>query len=237
MDGLLSVNCVQFGIIFLAALVHASLQCELGALLLLYHASLGKHIKIKTKFLVSNYILGSALLICLIVSTICFLIATLTNGSLSTLCLAVLASVLLMLALLIWFFYYKSKRSTELWLPKSIARHINKRAKLTESNVEAFSLGMLTAFAEMPFSFVLMLIAGNSVVLLPFELQIVGIAIYTFVAVLPLFILRFFIRRGSTVVDVQKWRVKNKNFLKVLSGTLFLTLAIFIIAFRIMGAQ
>jgi hypothetical protein len=81
-----------------------------------------------------------------------------------------------------------------------------------------------------------MLVAGNSVVLLPFELQFVSVIGYTFIAVLPLFILRFFIRRGSTVVDVQKWRMKNKNFLKVLSGTLFLTLAIFIIGFKILGA-
>ena len=231
----MSVIGVQFCVIFLAAVVHASLQCELGALLLLYHASLGKHIKKKTKFLVSNYILGSALLICLILSTVAFLIATLTEGSFSTLCLAIIASVLLMLALLIWFFYYKTRRSTELWLPKSIARYINKRAKLTESNIEAFSLGMLTAFAEMPFSFVLLLLAGNAIVQLPFEYQFLSILGYSFIAILPLFVLRFFIRKGSTVVDVQKWRVKNRNFLKALSGTLFLTLAIFLIAFNIVG--
>ena len=237
MDGLSSVIWVQFGIIFLAAIVHASLQCELGALLLLYHASLGKHIKKKTKQLVSNYIFGSALLICLMVATTAFLIATLTRNSLSTLCLAVLAAILLMLALLIWFFYYKTRRSTELWLPKSVARYISSRAKLTESNVEAFSLGMLTAFAEMPFSFILILLAGNAVVQLPFEFQFLSILGYSFIAVLPLFVLRFFIRRGSTVVDVQKWRVRNKNFLKMFSGTLFLTLAVFLIAFKILGVK
>ncbi len=237
MDGLSSVIWVQFGVILLAGIVHASLQCELGALLLLYHASLGKHIKHKTKTLVSSYILGAALLICLMVSTIIFFIATFTKGSLSINSLAVLSAVLLMLALLIWFFYYKNRRSTQLWLPKSIARYINNRAKITESNIEAFSLGMLTAFAEMPFSFILMLLAGDSIILLPFELQFVSVLLYTFISVLPLFILRSFIRRGSTVVDVQKWRMKNKNFLKMLSGTLFLTLAIFIIAFKIMGAR
>ena len=237
MDGLSSVIWVQFGIILLTAIVHASLQCELGALLLLYHARLGKHIKKKTKSLVSNYICGSALLICLLVSTIAFLIATLTEKSLSILCLAVIASVLLMLALLIWFFYYKTRRSTELWLPKSVVRYISSRAKLTESNVEAFSLGMLTAFAEMPFSFVLMLLAGNAVTELPFEFQFLSILGYSFIAILPLFVLRFFIRRGSTVVDVQKWRVRNKNFLKMFSSVLFLTLAIFLIAFKILGAQ
>lgn len=237
MDGLSSVIWVQLGIVLLAAIVHASLQCELGALLLLYHASLGKHIKKKTKILVSNYICGSEILICLIVSTIAFLIATLTGSSLSVLCLAVLASVLLMLAVLIWFFYYKTKRTTELWLPKSVARYIGGRAKLTESGVEAFSLGMLTTFAEMPFSFVLMLVAGNATTELPFALQPICVLGYSFIAVLPLFVLRFFIRKGSTVVDVQKWRVKNRNFLKLVSGVLFLTLAIFLIAFKIWGAK
>ena len=204
--------------------------------MLLYHASLGKHIKKKTRNLVSNYILGSALLVVLFLSTIIFLIATFTNGSLSTKSLAILAAVLLMLAISIWLFYYRSRQTTELWLPKSISRYINRRAKLTESNIEAFSLGMLTAFAEMPFSIILMIVAGNSVVLLPFEWQFLSVLGYAFVAILPLFILRVSIRRGNTVVDVQKWRLKNKNFFKVLSGTLFLTLAIFIIAFKVLGA-
>ena len=204
--------------------------------MLLYHASLGKHIKKKTRNLVLNYILGSALLVVLILSTIIFLIATFTNGSLSTKSLAILAAVLLMLAISIWLFYYRSRQTTELWLPKSISRYINRRAKLTESNIEAFSLGMLTAFAEMPFSIILMVVAGNSVVLLPFEWQFLSVLGYAFVAILPLFILRVSIRRGNTVVDVQKWRLRNKNFFKVLSGTLFLTLAIFIIAFKVLGA-
>lgn len=236
MDGLSSSMGVQFGIIAMAAIVHASLQLEVGALMLLYHASLGKHIKKKTRNLVSNYILGSALLVVLFLSTIIFLIATFTNGSLSTKSLAILAAVLLMLAISIWLFYYRSRQTTELWLPKSISRYINRRAKLTESNIEAFSLGMLTTFAEMPFSIVLMIVAGNSVVLLPFEWQFLSVLGYAFVAILPLFILRVSIRRGNTVVDVQKWRLKNKNFFKVLSGTLFLTLAIFIVAFKVLGA-
>lgn len=236
MDGLLSAMFVQFGVILLAAIVHASLQLELGALLLLYHASLGKHIKKKTKELASSYIFGTAMLVILILSTIIFIISTITITSLPIQCLVVLSIILLILAILIWLFYYRSRKSTELWLPKSIARYINKRAKVTESNIEAFSLGMLTAFSEMPFSFVLVILAADAIVNIPFELQFVSVLCYAFITILPLFILRFSIRRGSTVVDIQKWRVKNRNFFKVLSGTLFLTLAIFVIVFKIMGA-
>lgn len=236
MDGLSSVIGVQFCIILLAGFVHASLQLELGALLLLYHASLGKHIKKKTKRLVSNYILGSILLVCLMVSTIVFLIVSLAESSLSTAVLIALVSILFVLSILIWFFYYKTGRSTQLWLPKSVARYINNRAKLTESNIEAFSLGMLTTFAELPFSLVLMVVTANSVVLLPFEFQFIGVLVYSLLSILPLVILRLSVRRGNTVVDIQKWRVKNINFFRFLSGILFLTLAIFIIAFKIMVA-
>ncbi|MBP5674922.1 hypothetical protein J6W91_01165 [Candidatus Saccharibacteria bacterium] len=235
MDGLSSDMGVQIGIITLAAIVHASLQLEVGALMLLYHASLGKHIKKKTKSLVSSYILGAGVLVLLLLTTATFLIATFLGSSLSPKCMMILAAVLLMLALLIWLFYYRSKQTTELWLPKSVARYINKRAKLTESNVEAFSLGMLTAFAEMPFSLVLMVVAGNSVTALPFLWQFATMVVYAFITILPLLVLRFSIRRGSTVVDVQKWRLKNKNFFKILSGLLFLTLGIFIIAFKVLG--
>lgn len=235
MEGLTPVNLVQFGTILLAALVHATLQLGLGALLLLYHASLGKHIKKKTKQLVSNYILGAALLIILTVTAAAFIINAITSSSLSPEVLAILVGILFMLAIIIWFFYYRTRRSTELWLPKSVSRYISNRAKLTESNTEAFSLGMLSSLAEMPFSIILMIIAGNSIIGLPVELQILSIAFYSFITILPLFILRFSIRRGNTVVDIQKWRVKNKEFLKIMTGIGFMTLALFIIGFRILG--
>lgn len=235
MDGLTSVNLVQFCTIFLSAIVHATLQLGLGALLLLYHASLGKHIKKKTKQLVSNFILGTILLIILIVATSAFIIGTITSSSLPTEALAVIVGILLMLAIIIWFFYYRSRRSTELWLPKSVARYISNRAKLTESNTEAFSLGMLSSLAEMPFSMILMIIAGNAILGLPVEWQIIAVIFYALVAVLPLFILRFSIRQGNTVVDVQKWRMKNKDFLKIMTGVGFMTLAIFMVGFRILG--
>jgi hypothetical protein len=57
--------------------------------------------------------------------------------------------------------------------------------------------------------------------------------LYTAIALLPLVILRLAVRHGKTVVEIQKWRLKNKNFLKALSGTLFVTLAVFLLAFRI----
>ena len=221
------------GVIILAAIAHASLQMNLGSLLLLYHESLGKHIKKRTKFLVTNYIFGVAFLITTSLAATAYFIHLFFGSSLSVVCLTILVSLLVALTICIWLFYYRSGRSTELWLPKPIARYITRRAKQTDSNIEAFALGLLASFAETPFVIVLMLAGADSLLKLPFILQMTMFFIYILIAILPLAILRVAVRHGKTVVEIQKWRLKNKNFLKILSGTLFITLAIFLVAFRI----
>ena len=227
------MNWSAISMIVLAGVVHATLQLSLGALVLLYHESLGKHIKIKTKRLASNYILGAMLLIGLILTAVCYFISVLTAGNLSLEALANVTGILIALAISVWFFYYRSGRSTELWLPKTVSRYINRRADKTESNVEAFALGMLANFAELPFSLVLFLVAADSVLLLPAYWQILGIFLYTMIAISPLAFLRFSVRKGKTVAEIQKWRNKNKIFFKVLAGCGFLTLALFLVAFKL----
>lgn len=224
-------------IVLLAGLVHATLQLGIGTLLLLYHASLGKHIKRKTKSLVTNYIMGNGFLTAITAAATAFVIFTICQGEMSIAVLTVVVGILVALAISVWAFYYRWGRSTELWLPKSIAKFIDNRAKITESNTEAFSLGMLACFAEAPFTLMLVIITANSVLALPLALQILAIAIYTILSVLPLIIARIAIRKGQTIVDVQKWRIKNKKFLRIISGVGFLVLAIFLLAFKVLGVK
>lgn len=229
------IDYVSIGTILLAALIHASLQLSLGSLLLLYHSSLGKHIRKKTKHLVTHFISGVSLMTILVTSSLCFIIAVLSGGTLSPGWILVCSGILVALAFCAWFLYYRSGRSTELWLPRSVSRFIAFRAKVTNSNTEAFSLGLLVGFAEMPFSLILSAVAANSILVLPESWQITMIIAYSLIAISPLVILRLCIRRGQTVADIQKWRTENKLFLKFLTGTGFLVLAIFLIAFEVMG--
>ena len=225
----------SFSVIVLAALTHATLQLGLGGLLLLYHASLGKHIRKRTKSLASSYVAGVGMLVFLMLAAICFIIDRLFDQSLTEFWLSVLVAVLLSLAMVVWGFYYRLGKNTELWLPRVIAKFIDSRAKVTNSNTEAFSLGALTGFAEMPFSLVLMVVAANNVLALSFLHQLLGIALYTIIVIMPFVVLRVTIRNGQTVVDIQKWRVKNKIFFRILSGVSFAVLALFILAFEVMG--
>jgi hypothetical protein len=228
---------VSIAIIILAAIVHASLQLGLGCLLLLYHESAGKHIKSKTRNIVGSFISGVGSITFLLLATACFVVANTFGGALSTAILIVVISTLIALAVAMWFLYFRRGTTTELWLPKVVARFIHGRAKVTDNNTEAFSLGVMTSFAEIPFLVILLLIAGNSVLELEPMYQPLLVAFYTIITITPLIILNIFIRTGQTVVDIQKWRVKNKLFLRVISGFGFAILGIFIFAFKILGVS
>lgn len=226
---------VPYSEVFLAAVIHATLQLELGALLLLYHASIGKHVRKKTKHLVSSYISGIGTLVLLSLAAVAFVLDRYFGKALYAEELMVIVGMLVALAIASWMFYYRRGRSTELWLPRSVARFIDKRAKLTNSNTEAFSLGLLTSLAEMPFTLILLVVAANSALNLPYLHQLIAVAGYTIIAILPSVILRLAIRKGQTVVDIQRWRVKHKTFFRVLTGVGFLVLAFFIFSFEVLS--
>ena len=220
--------------VLLAALVHASLQVQLGTLLLLYHASLGKHIKKKTKTIVSSYIAGIGTLVFLSIAAICFVFDRYFGKALYPEEIIIVVGMLVAIAIIVWGLYYKRGKSTELWLPRTVARFIDKRAKETNSNTEAFSLGVLTSLAEMPFTLVLFIVAANSILRLQDLWQIVAVTIYTIIAIMPPVILRLAVRRGKTITDIQRWRVNHKMFMRVISGVGFLMLGFFLFAFEVL---
>lgn len=225
---------IPFAEVFLAAVIHATLQLGLGSLLLLYHASLGKHVRKKTRSLVGSYISGLGALVFLGVAATAFLLDRYFGKSLYAEELLIVVGMLIALAIAVWAIYYRRGKSTELWLPRTVARFIDRRAKETNSNTEAFSLGVLTSLAEMPFTLVLIVVAANSLLGLPALYQLLAVVMYTIIAILPLVIARFAIRKGNTVVDIQRWRVKHKTFLKIITGVGFLMLGLFVFAFEVL---
>ncbi len=226
---------MPFGVVVLAGLIQASMQLNLGTLLLLYHASLGKHIKRKTRHIVDTYITGVAVLVVLMLATLILTLERYFGGMLYVEEVVIVITMMVALAVLIWMFYYRSGRSTELWLPRSVAKFIDRRAKLTDSNVEAFSLGMLTSLAEMPFTLILLIVSANSILTLPPIQQLIAILLYAAITIVPLVVFRIAIRRGQSVVSIQRWRIKHKNFLRFLTGLGFIVLGFFIFTFEVIS--
>ncbi|MBR5389199.1 hypothetical protein IK146_01415 [Candidatus Saccharibacteria bacterium] len=226
---------VSLGIIILGGLVTASLQLPLGTLLLLYHASLGKNIRAKTKKLASSFISGSTLMNFLLLGTTLFLVFVLSpEGVLPDIFHTILFGLLVALGIIAWFFYYRRKGSTELWLPRHLARYIDSRAKSTDNLSEAFSLGLLVPLSEILFTLPILFLSADAILRLDVLYQAIGLVIFAVFGTLPLLILRFFIRRGRNVAEVQRWRLKNKNFFRFYTGAGFIVLAAFILTFVIL---
>lgn len=227
---------VCLGVIFLSGILIALLQLSLGTLILLYHSSLGRNVTTKTKKLASSYISGSMLANFLILATTCFLISSLSaSGNLSIYVYLILFGLLIILAFLSWFFYHKSEPSTRLWIPRSAARFIESRAKTTSDLAEAFSLGILTVLSEIAFSIVPFVLAADAILKIPALVQSLSLALFTIFSVLPLLILRISLRKGKSVVEIQRWRIKNKTFFRIFTGAGFFILALFILAFVVYG--
>lgn len=231
---------VSLGIIFFSALICALFQLSLGTLLLLYHSSLGRFVRKKTKSLASSFIAGVCLMSFLLLAANTFLSFALFGSPLPKFLLSIYIGILVALALIIWFLYFRpgklKKDSTELWLPKKISRFIDSRAKITNNNSEAFSLGLLTVLGELPFTFILFLLSGAALLELPEGFEVLALVVFSIFSVLPLIILRLAIRKGKTVVEIQRFRVKNKLFFKLLTGFCFLILAAFIFSFKLLGS-
>ena len=221
--------------IVLAGITQASLQLGLGGLILLYHNSLSKHRRRKTRYLARNYIYGSSAMTFLMVCAFCFLISNCFNGALATEWLVICAGAMVACGILMWILYYrKGQKTTELWLPRSITRFIQRKARTTNDGVEAFSLGLLSSFAEMPFSIAIYFVVANCVLNISAQWQIVSVIAYTIATALPLAILKLHIKNGRSAVEAQKWRIHNKLFSRIFSGSAFMILAAFVIAFWVM---
>lgn len=218
--------------IVLAGIVQASLQLSLGGLVLLYHSSMGHHKRRKTRYLAKSYIWGAAAISFVAVSAGAFILLNLFNGAMPQELMMICIGALAASALVMLLGYFRDGKGTELWLPKSVSRYITHRARRTNDNVEAFSLGMLSAFAELPITLAIYIVVANC--LLNVQFPLLTTLLYVAIVVLPMFALKLCIKSGKNVVAAQKWRIKNKRFTKIFSGSGFAVLALFIVAFWMM---
>lgn len=220
-----------FATIALAGFAQATLQLSFGGLILLYHASMGQHRRRKTRSLTRCYIFGALTITLLMVSSIAFWISQTAGRALSLEVSLVCTGAFLACAVVMWLLYYRRGKNTELWLPRSFTRYIARKASRTNDQVEAFSLGTLSAFAEMPMSIAIFFVVANTILQLSAGLQIAGIACYLLIVATPMIALKFYIRTNGNVVAAQKWRVKNKLFIRVMSSASFIVLSAFMTAF------
>ena len=85
----------------------------------------------------------------------------------------------------------------------------------------------------MPLSIALYFVVANCILNLSAQYQIAAVLGYTLLSVVPLLILKLRVKSGKNVVEVQQWRLRNKAFARIISGSGFLVLAAFVTVYWI----
>ena len=148
---------------------------------------------------------------------------------------SVLSGVAVGVGLAVMLFYYRWNRGgTQLWLPRRAAEYLYARTRATRHSFEAFILGVGAVVAELIFLAVPIIIAANLALSLSGGAQILAIALFVLIAILPLLILFISNYRGGRISAFVRWREKNKKFLQIVAGALLITLGFYLFIFKAM---
>lgn len=230
------------GIILVAflAVLHASFQLVASVLTLMSGHSL-IHDQAKHRLLTLNvaYILGVISMTGLIVSGLSASAVLWLPLEYAHAVWLALITVAFVVGVLVMTIYYRKGKGTRLWIPRSFATYLEDRAKKTTNVVEAGALGIISVIAELPFTGVLMAMAAlvlSSYVMLEDFVPI--IALYCFVATLPLMIITVLLAGGHKLSRIQRWRESNKVFLQHASGAGMFAAAVYAwVNFILLGGQ
>lgn len=219
----------SLSIIALAALIHASFQLSVSVLTLLSSRSIGaKHSPARLFRLTTSFVFGSTLMTILLLSFAALIVGAVWNVKIPDYIWSAWCGLAVGVAVSIWFFYYKRGQGTALWIPRPVADYLTNRTKITKLSGEAFGLGLTSVIGEILFIIAPLVVSAFVLVTLPAYWQLTGIAIYTLISMLPLFIVWIMIGAGQNLAKIQKWRENNKYFLQAIAGFGLITLAFFV---------
>ena len=218
---------MRVAILCFIGLIHASFQLSVSVLTLLGGHSLGRRLAYRRVMgLLCSFVLGALLMTILLTTGLVYYISIIVQHQLITwqLIMAISCGVLASLGVASWLLYYRRGHGTELWLPRSFIAYLSKRSAKTSSRFEAFSLGVSSVIAELPFLTASLLIAA-----LPVRLWQAGAIIsYSCLAVSSLGLIIVVVGSGHTIAQVQQWRQRHKHFMQFFSGSSLLVMAVFL---------
>lgn len=219
----------SLSVITLAALIQASFQLSVSVLTMLSgHAIGAKRSHANLIRLTTSFIAGAKVMTLLLVSFFALVLFDIFGSNPPQLLWASVCGLLVGLGVAVWMFYYRRKKGTSLWIPRSFATHLNSRSKATKTAVEAFSLGLSSVISELLFIIGPLAITALVLITLPSIWQLVGLALYTVLSIMPSVIVWAMVGGGHKLSEIQKWRESNKYFLQFAAGGGLLVLGIYV---------
>lgn len=213
-------------IMIVAMLIQASLQLLPSIVMIFRHYVYAKQTQKKAKYLMAYFLLGAAGAVALIL--------TMSYMSIPDVPLTrwILAGVLIALAGASIWLYFRKGQQTELFLPRSMARNLVERVKGVSKRSDALILGLATSFLELAFSlpvYVVVAVKLNGFYsgVLRAELVLMNVL----ATMIPAILILMLYRSGKNLAEIQRTRVKNKKFYRILLSVCYLTLAVLVMGF------
>jgi len=226
-----------FSVVALAALIHASFQLGVSVVTLLTGHTTGKRVAPgKTLRLVGAFFGGTVVATSLVLFTLLYLANRRDLWQSPATVWSVICAALIAVGLGVWVFYYRRGAGTPLWIPRAFARFLTARVRTTTLSAEAFSLGLTTVIAELPFMAAPLVAAALALSYLSSELQLVGALGYVGVASLGIIIVTILIGSGHNLSHIQRWRERNKRFLQFTAGSGLIILGLYLYANQIVAS-
>lgn len=228
---------ISLGTVLLAILIMAFLQLQPGSFSLLYHYCTGKYSKARTSDMTLFFILGvevssAALFLCSYFFTNLFFLYCFRPETSFWAWAA--AGIFVALAFVGLFGYYKSGHSTKLFISRKYAKAIDEKARTAKTRSDAFALGAFSGMAELIFTVPLYIITSAEIMMMSakFFPSYTLTLIYILAPTIPLFVIRWVFKSGRNLADIQKTRIRDKNFTRFILFASYLTIAILMIFFR-----
>ena len=229
---------VSVGIVILAMLVMIFLQLLPGVFAVFCHYAYGKYSKKRASDLGLFFILGAeTIAACLFLS--CYFITYVLfigNARPETGIFAWIAiGVLVVLAAVSFFFYYRKGSGSRLFIPRHIAKALDENAKKVKTRSDAFTLGALAGTYELAFTLPLYIVTAVEIMEMNTEYFSSNLltVLYILTPTVPLFVVRWMFQTHHNLADIMRARVKDKNFTRLMLAICYITIAILIIYHRI----
>ena len=233
----------SLGILILAVFACGFLQLVPGIFLSFYHYASAKNSRDAALNLSSFFIVGRALIAMLILflTYFAFYHFLIDNPTFNIEILYwVLAGILALLGVFIFFFYYRrSKNTTELFISRKFARSILEKTRKAKKPSDIFVLGMAAGIPEIIFVLPVYAVLILEIINFPSANVLYHpLLFFTFILLSmtsTLAIRGQFYRGHKNLADIERARVKNKLYYRIMLSVSYILLAAFIISFRIFG--
>ena len=214
------------GIIVLAMLIQALLQLTPSVFSIWYHYALGKNSKNKVLDLSGYFVVGVESMVLLLAMIIYFVMLKVPNTDLTNL---ILAGILVAMGMFGFFGYYRKGRSTELFISRKTARGFCAKAKTAHKKSDIFVLGIVTCVSELFLTLPLLIVVIMQAINFAITDQMIIFAVYLLVVMTPTGVVRGNFLNGKNLADIQKTRVKNKNFYRIMIGCSYVVMAFLLV--------